>query len=119
VRRLVPAIWTLVGAVDFSAGRPRHVAVPGAPSAGRSSATRAIFPGAVVDPRDRPAWLVNVTMTPGYGRSSGPIRLASARLRAIEEGLPLVRAANNGISAVRRCLMAGRAGWIWDETGGR
>lgn len=60
-----------------------------------------IFPGAVTDDDERPAWIVNVTNDGWYGNSPGPYQhLAQTMFRAIEEGLPVVRSANNGISAI-------------------
>lgn len=60
----------------------------------------AIYPHAIVDEAARPRLLVNITNDAWFGNSSGPRQhLAAARMRAIEEGLPLMRAANTGISA--------------------
>ena len=61
----------------------------------------AIFPGSLDGVSGRPEFLLNVTNDAWFGRTPGPYQhFAQARLRAIETGLPLIRAANTGISAV-------------------
>jgi apolipoprotein N-acyltransferase len=90
------------GAVDFSSGPgPRTLHVAGLPPFSPLVCYEAIFPGAVADPADPPAWLLNVTNDAWFGTSIGPYQhLAMARMRAVEQGVPLVRAANTGVSAV-------------------
>jgi apolipoprotein N-acyltransferase len=89
-------------AESFSAGDGPHSLVIGrAGLAAPLICYEAIFPDNVVDATQRPHWLVNVTNDGWFGKSVGPWQhLAQARMRAIEQGLPLVRAANTGVSAV-------------------
>jgi apolipoprotein N-acyltransferase len=80
---------------------PRTLAVPGLPPFGPLICYEVIFPHALLDPALRPGWLVNVTDDSWFGSGAGPRQhFAAARMRSIEEGLPLVRAANRGISAI-------------------
>ncbi|QDO97230.1 apolipoprotein N-acyltransferase [Ferrovibrio terrae] len=94
------------GAVDFSAGRDATpIAIPGLPFARVLICYEAIFPDESMQQFDdgKPAagLLLNLTNDAWFGRSSGPYQhFAAARFRAVEQGLPLVRAANNGISAI-------------------
>jgi apolipoprotein N-acyltransferase len=79
---------------------PRTLHVPGLPAVGVLICYEAIFPSQVIDAHDRPDWMVNVTNDAWFGDSTGPPQhLAAARFRAVEEGMPLMRAANTGISA--------------------
>jgi apolipoprotein N-acyltransferase len=102
LREFLPIDKVAYGAVDYSAGDgPRTLELGALPPVSVLICYEAIFPGAVVDRAHRPAWLLNLTNDAWYGVTAGPHQhLAIARLRAVEEGLPLVRAANTGISAV-------------------
>ena len=86
----------------FLAGtRRRPIALPNAPPMLPLICYEVIFPGAIGTLDERPGWIVNLTNDGWFGISTGPHQhLQQARLRAIEEGLPIVRAANTGISAV-------------------
>jgi apolipoprotein N-acyltransferase len=59
-----------------------------------------IFSGEVADRRDRPDFIFNPSNDAWFGRWGPPQHLAQARLRAAEEGLPVIRATPTGISAV-------------------
>jgi len=100
-RQLAP-VSGFIGRGSFEEGESRlTIGLPSLPAFSPVICYEVIFPGAVSDPAHRPAWLLNVTNDAWYGFSSGPFQhFAIARVRAIEEGLPLVRATNNGISAV-------------------
>ncbi|HEY4142800.1 MAG TPA: apolipoprotein N-acyltransferase [Pseudolabrys sp.] len=85
-----------------SGDRRRAMDVPHAPKMLPLICYEAIFQGAAV-PRgeERPGWLVNVTNDGWFGISTGPHQhFQQSRVLAIAEGLPMVRAANTGISAV-------------------
>jgi len=86
----------------FEAGPPpTRLVVPGAPPAAVLICYEAIFPGMVPRGDGRPGWIVMVTNDAWFGGGTGPYQhYAMARYRAIEEGLPLARAASGGISAI-------------------
>jgi len=93
--RLVP------GDIDFDDGPgPRTLNVPGFGAIGVQICYEIIFSGQVVDGAHRPRMLFNPSTDAWFGRWGPPQHLAQARMRAIEEGLPIVRATPTGISAV-------------------
>jgi len=92
------------GGFDAGLG-PAVLRVPGLPDALPLICYEAVFPqeiGSILRPDERrPAWMLNLTDDAWFGATPGPYQhFAQARLRAIEQGLPLVRAANSGISAI-------------------
>jgi apolipoprotein N-acyltransferase len=97
-----PPLTGLIGRGSFEKGDAfTTIALPGLPAFSPLICYEAIFPGEVTGPGARPAWLLNVTNDAWFGTSSGPYQhLTSARLRTVEEGLPMIRAANTGVSAV-------------------
>lgn len=112
--RLVP------GDVDFIPGPgPRTMAIPGFGKVGMLICYEVIFSGHVIDPVHRPDFIFNPSNDAWFGTLGPPAHLAQARLRAIEEGLSIVRATPTGISAiidpdgtVRQSIPMGRAGAI-------
>ncbi len=96
--RLVP------GDLDFWPGpgpQTMTVSVGGRPvKVGLQICYEIIFSGQVVDRKNRPDFIFNPSNDAWFGTIGPPQHLAQARLRAIEEGLPVVRATPTGISAV-------------------
>jgi apolipoprotein N-acyltransferase len=80
----------------------KTISLPGVPLFSPLICYEIIFPGEVIaEGGVRPKWIVNITNDIWFGRSMGPHQhFAQARLRAVEEGVPVARAANSGISAV-------------------
>ncbi|PCI87909.1 MAG: apolipoprotein N-acyltransferase [Hyphomicrobiales bacterium] len=87
---------------DFETGqKPANIYLKNTPAFAVNICFEIIFSGQVVDAENRPDWILNVTNDSWFGNSIGPYQhLAQARLRTIEEGLPLVRNANSGITAI-------------------
>ena len=95
IARLVP------GDIDFDDGPgPRTLIFPGFGAIGFQTCYEIIFSGQVVDRAHRPRMIFNPSTDAWFGRWGPPQHLAQARMRAIEEGLPIVRSTPTGISAV-------------------
>jgi apolipoprotein N-acyltransferase len=94
--RLVP------GDLDFWPGPgPRTLDLgTGKPRVGLQICYEIIFSGEVVDPKQRPDFIFNPSNDAWFGSWGPPQHLAQARLRAIEEGLPVIRSTPTGISAI-------------------
>lgn len=86
----------------FTPGEPpTRLIIPEAPPAVVLICYEAIFPDMVPRGEERPGWIINVTNDAWFGDGTGPHQhFVMARYRAIEEGLPLARAASGGFSAI-------------------
>ncbi len=102
LRKALPLPKVVWGATDYSPGTARRTLhLPDLPPVSPLICYEVIFSGAVADPDDRPEWLLNLTNDAWFGTSTGPHQhFLAARVRSIEEGLPLVRAASTGISGL-------------------
>lgn len=87
---------------DFYAGSgPQTFTTPNFPSLGIAICYEIIFPSQVINKHNPPQLLINLTNDGWYGKSSGPYQhFETTRLRAVEEGITVIRAANSGISAL-------------------
>jgi apolipoprotein N-acyltransferase len=89
------------GGFDAGTASASSMSTPAAPDFLPMICYEIVFPGRVKNQTKRPSWMVNVTNDAWFGASTGPYQhLHQARIRAVEEGLPVMRAANTGISAV-------------------
>ena len=102
LRDVLPLDKITPGDTDFSRGSgPQTISIDTIPPFSPLVCYEVIFPWLAVNKQVRPQWLLNVTNDGWYGNATGPYQhYAAAQMRAIEQGLPVVRAANNGISAV-------------------
>ena len=104
----VPLRWLFgfskltAGRLDFHPGTTSRVFdLAGLPPAVMLICYEIIFPAKVGVVHRRPAWMLNLTNDAWFGLTTGPHQhLAAAQMRAVEQGLPVVRVANTGISAV-------------------
>lgn len=101
-RTILPIEAIAAGMGDFERGAgPQTLNVENAPPFSPLICYEAIFPDEAIDPHTRPQWLINITNDAWFGLSTGPFQhMEMARARAVEQGIPLVRAANTGISIV-------------------
>jgi len=108
IARLVP------GGIDFWPGPgPRTMTLPGFPSVGPQICYEIVASGLVVDRDNRPEWILNASNDAWFSDGGAWMHLAQARLRAIEEGVPVVRATPTGVSAIidshgRKIALLGR-----------
>ena len=109
LRQWLPGLVTKItyGSLDFSPGPgPQTLEIKNTPPFSPLICYEGIFPGKVTSTHSlkhggRPQWMLNVTNDAWYGTTSGPFQhFGIIRVRAVEEGVPMVRAANTGVSGI-------------------
>lgn len=105
-----PALFELIGFETLvrqrggftpAIGRRKPISIPGLPPVEMLICYEAIFPNEVAAGFNRPGLLINLTNDGWFGDLTGPYQhFHQTRARAVEQGLPLVRVSNNGVSAV-------------------
>lgn len=98
----VKIIPSAVGSGFMPGPGPQTISnVPRVPAFAPIICYEAIFSGEIINKHKRPDWIANITDDAWFGNSAGPRQdFTDIRLRAVEEGLPVARDANSGISAV-------------------
>lgn len=102
LRSVLPLEKIAPGPADFMRGTKKDaVTIPGYPSFQPMICYESAFPWFAASDGARPRWLLTITNDAWFGNSPGPYQhFAMSRVRAAEQGLPVIRAANTGISAV-------------------
>ena len=97
---LIPALDQMSDFAIPDKNATRTIRGPGLPTARAMICYEIAFPWEV-DPGEEFSWIVNITNDGWFGNTSGPYQhLAMTQARAVEQGVPVVRAANTGISAI-------------------
>ena len=96
----VQPIANIIGTMNAGQG-PKIINLDHIPPFGIQICYEIIFPHRIINPQHKPEWVLNLTNDGWYGLSSGPYQhLVTTQLRAVEEGITIVRSANSGISAI-------------------
>ncbi len=95
-----PFIGRVAGGYSPGLGKAT-LEIPGAPDVAPQICYETVFSSYTPRGAERPGWIANVSLDNWYGNTPGPHQAFNqARYRAIEEGVPLVRVATGGVSAV-------------------
>ena len=97
---ILQPVANIIGTLTPGDGH-KIITLPKIPTFGIQICYEIIFPHQVINPKQKPEWLINLTNDGWYGISAGPYQhLVNTQMRSVEEGLTIIRSANNGISAL-------------------